>query len=300
MPRQHPPGGDKPIVKRLITCDCLGSQQIDAQTLSEATGLVVDPPCRALCTDDIDAAASAIASGEAMIACQQEARAFGDLAEELGAPAPPLVDLRDRAGWTDDTAPLGSKMAALVAEALLAQPPVKTVDVASEGRCIILGPADVAGQAAEDLKEVLGVMLILPEGSAIPQDRDLDVVTGRLRRATGALGGFELRVDNVRQVIPGGRGDFGLSEPRDGARSECDILLDLSGGPALFPAPDKREGYLRADPAHPPSVAAAVLAASQLVGTFEKPLYVRVEPALCAHSRAEQTGCTRCLDLCPT
>ncbi|MEL6587609.1 MAG: 4Fe-4S binding protein, partial [Pseudomonadota bacterium] len=65
-------------------------------------------------------------------------------------------------------------------------------------------------------------------------------------------------------------------------------------------APDKREGYLRADPGHPPSVAAAILAASHMTRTFEKPLYVRAEPLLCAHSRAEQTGCTRCLDLCPT
>ncbi|MEM7711121.1 MAG: 4Fe-4S binding protein, partial [Pseudomonadota bacterium] len=29
-------------------------------------------------------------------------------------------------------------------------------------------------------------------------------------------------------------------------------------------------------------------------------LHVRTEPSLCAHSRAEQTGCTACLDLCPT
>ncbi len=47
-------------------------------------------------------------------------------------------------------------------------------------------------------------------------------------------------------------------------------------------------------------MAAAVLAASHLTGTFEQPLYVRTEPLLCAHSRAGQTGCTNCLDLCPT
>lgn len=76
--------------------------------------------------------------------------------------------------------------------------------------------------------------------------------------------------------------------------------LDLRGETPLFPAHEKREGYLRADPGHPPAVAAAVLAASHLTGTFEQPLYVRTEPLLCAHSRAGQTGCTACLDLCPT
>ena len=40
--------------------------------------------------------------------------------------------------------------------------------------------------------------------------------------------------------------------------------------------------------------------AIQLQGTFEKPLYVRLDEPLCAHSRAQKTGCTRCLDLCPT
>jgi ferredoxin len=87
---------------------------------------------------------------------------------------------------------------------------------------------------------------------------------------------------------------------RDGARTQCDIVLDLRGTTPLFPAPDKREGYLRADPGHPPAIAAAVMAASHMIGTFEQPLFVATEPLLCAHSRAGQTGCTRCLDLCPT
>jgi ferredoxin len=42
------------------------------------------------------------------------------------------------------------------------------------------------------------------------------------------------------------------------------------------------------------------LQASQLVGTFEKPLYVRLEPSLCAHSRAEKPACSNCLNACPT
>lgn len=40
--------------------------------------------------------------------------------------------------------------------------------------------------------------------------------------------------------------------------------------------------------------------AVQLVGTFEKPLYVRLEESLCAHARAGQVGCSNCLDICPT
>src|SRR5919206_204287 len=44
----------------------------------------------------------------------------------------------------------------------------------------------------------------------------------------------------------------------------------------------------------------AIAEAGSLVGTFDKPRFVNVEPSLCAHSRSSITGCTRCLDLCPT
>ena len=36
-----------------------------------------------------------------------------------------------------------------------------------------------------------------------------------------------------------------------------------------------------------------------MVGEFEKPRYVDFKADLCAHSRSQKTGCTRCLDVCP-
>jgi ferredoxin len=35
-------------------------------------------------------------------------------------------------------------------------------------------------------------------------------------------------------------------------------------------------------------------------GEFEKPKYFNFKPELCAHSRSSLTGCTRCIDACPT
>ena len=288
------------MAKTLITCDCLGTQTIDAKALSQSTGFDVRPPCSALCTTQLDQAAAALTDDDPIFCCTQEARVFEALAEDLARPAPATLDLRDRAGWTDDEGSALPKMSALMAEALLPAGPDKTVDVVSEGLCLILGPADVALDAAEALKDHLGVTVLLDAAGDIPDTRDFDVIVGRLRRASGALGQFSVVIDGLQQIEPGGRGAFTLSEPRDGGQSDCDILLDLRGEQPLFPAHDKREGYLRADPTHAPSVAQAVMQASHLTGTFEKPLYVRVEPLLCAHSRAEQTGCTRCLDLCPT
>jgi len=287
------------VVKSLITCDCLGSQTIDAAGLSEATGLDVRPPCSALCTTQLHTARAALEEGDAVICCAQEARVFEELAESLDRPAPATLDLRDRAGWGADDTPKLPKMNALIAQAMLPEAPQKTVDVISEGLCLILGPAEVALQAADQLKDHLGVTVLI-DGGEVPDTRAFDVVRGRLRRATGSFGAFEVEIDALQQIEPGGRGAFGMTEPRDGALSQCDIILDLRGQPPLFPAPEKRDGYLRADPKHAPSVAAAVMAASHMTGTFEKTLHVQTTPLLCAHSRAEQTGCTRCLDLCPT
>jgi len=38
----------------------------------------------------------------------------------------------------------------------------------------------------------------------------------------------------------------------------------------------------------------------ELKGEFEKPKYFAFDPELCAHGRSGLTGCTRCLDACPT
>ena len=289
------------MAKTLILCDCLGSQELDRDKIEAAAGVACSRIHSSLCTAEAGDAAEAISRGFAIIACQQERARFEEIAEDIGTPPPGFVDLRDRAGWSDEAPEAGPKQAALVAEALLPTPRTRAVDVTSEGRCLVLGRSAVALPAAERLSGPLAVTaLVSDELEDLPLDRGFEVIAGQLKTASGALGGFRLHIDALRQIEPGGRGGFALSAPRDGAETECDVVLDLSGNPPLFPAPGKREGYLRADPGDPNAVAAAVFEAGQTVGTFEKPLYVRLEESLCAHSRAGKTGCTKCLDACPT
>ena len=285
------------MAKKLVLCDCLGSQSIDASALSDGCGLTCSKVYTSLCMDQADQAAREIAQGDVIIACQQERARFEELAAELDQDVPGFVDLRDRAGWGEGDA--GPKMAALAAEAALPLAMGKSVDVVSEGTCLIIG-GDAALSAAADLCDALAVTVLLDAADLIPADRRFDCVVGGIRSAAGAFGGFEVKFSDLQEVAPGGRGAFSLTDPLRTATSACDIILDLSGGTPMFPAPEKREGYLRADPTHPPSVAKAVLTASQMVGTFEKPLYVRLEPSLCAHSRAEQSACSNCLNVCPT
>ncbi len=286
--------------KQLILCNCSDSQQIDRDALETATGMACSKLHTGLCTHQLADAHAAIASEDAIICCGQETRVFQELADELAVPEPAFVDLRDRAGWSADEASKLPKMAALLAEATLPDPGEKTVDVVSEGLCLILGASDVALPAAEKLCELLSVTVLLTDATDPPATRAFDVISGRLKHAKGALGQFELTIDALRQVDPAGRGALDWTEARDGGQTGCDIILDLTGDTPLFPAPEKREGYLRADPRSLPAVADAIQTTSQLIGTFEKPLYVALEPLICAHSRAEQAGCDRCLSVCPT
>ncbi|GAB2184345.1 4Fe-4S binding protein [Roseibium sp. LAB1] len=287
---------------RLLLCDCLKTQAIDAGLIEQATGLSCSKIHTQLCRGEAAQAAEAIQAGNVIIACQQERQAFEDLAADLEADDPLFVDLRDRAGWTADTRTTTPKMAALIADAVLPSSGAKVVDVTSEGTCLILGDAEAALAAADHLCELLSVTVILDPADELPlaDDRRFDIVRGRVTTATGALGHFKIGFEALQERIPGGRGAFNWTDPKSGARTECDIVLDLRRTQPLFPAPEKREGYLRVDPGNAAGLTKALLDASQLVGTFEKPLYIRLDEQLCAHSRARKTGCTRCLDLCPT
>ncbi|MDH3665531.1 MAG: 4Fe-4S binding protein [Paracoccaceae bacterium] len=287
---------------RLLLCDCTGTMRPDAEAIAKGCGLACDQVHSHLCRTQAAVAVSALqGDGEVIIACGQEAPAFLDLAEELGA-ADRLtcVDIRDRAGWSDDDA--SPKMAALIADARVGPAPVPMMDVESEGLCLVYGAGELALAAAARLAPALSVTCMVTDLDQIDAgtDADMDVVTGRITQATGALGKFALQIDGFAELAPAGRGSRDFSDRQDGAKSDCDIIVDLSGGQPLFPAHHKRDGYLRADPGDPLAVERALFDAAQLVGTFEKPLHIRFDESLCAHSRASRQGCNRCLDVCPT
>ncbi len=288
------------MATKIILCDCEASQPVDAERIGSACDIACSRTHTALCTRELGVVAE-ILKGEdpVLIACGQEQDVFRDLAEDLQVESPAFVDLRDRAGWSEQAGEATPKMAALAAEALVPLPITPSVDVISQGTCCIVGPAETAYDLADRLSATLAVTVVTSEDIP-PPSRAFDVVRGQVKRVSGALGGFSVQIDQLQQIEPGGRGAFSWTAPRDGATSACDVLIDLSGETALVQAPTKREGYLRADPRDPLAVARLAFDAAQLVGTFEKPLYVRLEETLCAHSRAEQVACTNCLDICPT
>ena len=288
----------------LLLCDCEGTMTIDGDRLRPGCDVHTN-----LCRRESGVVADALSGGgRTIVACAQEAATFEDIrddvAEAAGGAAGDLrcVDIRDRAGWSDDGPSAAPKMAALLAEAALVAPSTPLLGVASGGVCLVYGHGAQALEAANRLADTLSVTCMLAEiGDAAPPRRNaFPIVSGRISGATGRVGAFEIRVDGYAPLEPGGRGDIRFGDARNGARSQCDVILDLSGGAPLFPAHEKRDGYLRPDPGDPLAVERALFDAAQLVGEFDKPLYIRFEESLCAHSRARKPGCDRCLNVCPT
>ena len=243
-------------------------------------------------------------AGAVTIGCTQQARLFGEVAEDLGFTGElAFANIRETAGWSDAAAGAGPKAAALIAMA--AEPPAaapKVATLSSEGVVLIYGRDDTAIEAGRRLADTLDITVLLSRPEDVVPHRvwDFPVLQGTIRNASGYLGAFELVVDGLAAPLPSSRAALHFGPPRDGAVSRADIILDLSGGTALFPAHELRPGYVRADPGDRAAVAEALWKAADLVGEFDKPRFIDFSPELCAHSRSRITGCTRCLEVCPT
>ncbi|TVR07513.1 MAG: 4Fe-4S dicluster domain-containing protein [Salinarimonadaceae bacterium] len=294
--------------RQILTCTCEGTAHVDADALSRAGCGRIEETAHQLCRAQLDRFRAALAQGAPItLGCVQEQPLFEEVAEDFAAehgsaPEIAFVNLRETAGWTRDAKASGPKLAALVAAAAEEGSGVEIVSLESAGVALVLGADDVAIEAATQLSENLDVTVLLAPGAQAtpPRRTAFPILQGRIRRAIGHLGVFELTVDSYAAPSPSSRTRFVFDDPRDGAVSRCDLVVDLTGGTPLFPADDLRPGYFRADPRDPAAVARLIARAGQMVGTFDKPRYIDFSAELCAHSRNQKTGCTRCLDLCPT
>ncbi|MDX1594558.1 MAG: 4Fe-4S binding protein, partial [Gammaproteobacteria bacterium] len=110
---------------------------------------------------------------------------------------------------------------------------------------------------------------------------------GELDGVTGHLGRYEVTV----------RAGEVAGNPRSIDRQRFfDVVFDLTARPALA-AERRPPGYFA--PADANELADAIDEARGLVGEFEKPVYIRYAPDLCARGASGLTGCTRCAQVCP-
>ena len=297
--------------KRVLVCDCEATMPLEAGRLAAA--------CRAagaegelelntqLCRAQLGNFQRAI-QGDApvLVACTQEAPLFAEVAqEEAREDAAPralgFTNIRERAGWSAEAEAATPKIAALLAEAALEIEPSPAMTLTSEGVCLVYGSDERALEAGRQLASRLEVTVLLSGPGEIlpPRVMDVPVFRGTVAQAKGHLGAFGITVKGYAPASPSARGALAFEAPRDNAFSECDLILDLSGRTPLFPAHEKRDGYVYVDPGDPVAVQKAIYALADMVGEFEKPRYIHFDAGLCAHARSRKTGCTRCLEVCP-
>lgn len=289
---------------KFALCDCEHSMTLDADAIARALGLAEVPATNTqLCRAQLENFKAMAEGGVPFVtSCTQEAPLFSEVLEELqGAPDVAFTNIRERAGWSEEGGKATAKIAALLAEAALDSPDVPTVTMKSEGTCLVYGSDEAAIEAARQLASRLDVTVLLtkPDGVLPPRIMDVPIFQGTVVAAQGHLGAFEIVVNGYAPLEVSSRAALGFEDARDNASSTCDLILDLTGGSPLFPAPEKRDGYFNPDPGNPADVQRALFDLCDLVGEFEKPRYVSYAADICAHSRSRVTGCTRCLDVCP-
>lgn len=185
-----------------------------------------------------------------------------------------------------------------------------SVGYVSEGHALILGNERAARRAARELQNrglaSLTLAFTEPVDDAVDptaDGSDGDTLLADTRHLTcQAL----TREQAASLRIEGYLGRFSVTlareEPLNLARAladreHFDLVLDLGERPVLaleLPPP----GYVATRWAEPDR-ASRLEAFADLVGEFDKPRYFQINHDLCAHAASGNTGCTRCLEVCP-
>jgi ferredoxin len=176
---------------------------------------------------------------------------------------------------------VSARAAAQAAVEGLAVKPTGRVEYRSQGRLAVIGGQE-ALEFATRITDPLKAQVILLQGEEEPGP-PLVSVAGRTIRLEGYLGAFRIFLGEE------GKPNYEFVD--------ADLVLDLSSKP-LLSMPLTPPGYLQA-PTDEISMVTALEQLMDLVGTFEKPRYFNYDASICAHARAGQQACTRCIDTCP-
>ncbi len=180
----------------LHLCSCNGTMALDPEALARALELSGVPAVKSMLCQKELAAFAGSATGEVVVACTQEAKLLGDVAEEGGrAQTIRFVNIRETGGWSAEGRAATPKIAALLAMAGLPEPePVPRVAYRSEGQLLIVGPADAALHWAQALSAQHAVTVLATgraTGAELPAERGYPVYSGKLTTLAGWLGAFE-------------------------------------------------------------------------------------------------------------
>ncbi|BAU48887.1 4Fe-4S ferredoxin [Sulfurifustis variabilis] len=185
-----------------------------------------------------------------------------------------------------------ARAAALEAAARTEARATSLVAYASKGALVILGPGREALAAAERLAPALECTVVVTDDAQGNGPEGVTVVREKPLQVSGHLGQF-----NVIVAARPPLGGENLLRKLGGPRTHFDLVLDLCR-PAHIGAPLPPFGYYA--PSEPEALERALAELPEMVGEFEKAKFFQYDPSICAHGRSGLSGCTRCIDACPT
>ncbi|MBY8306451.1 4Fe-4S binding protein [Vibrio fluvialis] len=161
-----------------------------------------------------------------------------------------------------------------------------TVSYESGGHTLILGPTSLIERTALQLSQMASVTLLSIDGEQGTHDKLYFADTVEI---SGFLGAFKVTVENH---------GLNINLANAAIDHDCfDIVLDTSLNGVMneeVPVP----GYFPVGRGFP-KLSDALEEIPELMGTFDKPKYFRLDTDLCAHSSRGVKGCERCVDACP-
>ena len=174
-----------------------------------------------------------------------------------------------------------------------------TVTYSTYGHLLILGSEDMIRLAAEQLENMASVTLLVTEAisnhseahlnNALAAAVELPLYKTKLHSIKGFLGQFQVAIEQDDQIE-----DFAKIAQN---RVHFDLILNL-GKESQFAAELAPTGYFHVAP-NSDQLSTVITELPNYIGEFDKPRYFQINNDICAHSSRGQTGCTRCLDICP-
>lgn len=147
--------------RQLRLCDCNRSFAVDEKALAAGSTVPLKVH-HELCRREIGEFESALACGDVLVGCTQEAALFAEVAAERPMARIDFFNLRENAGWSAEGRGATPKMAALIAAAMLPEPePVAGVTLAAGNQLLIVGEAGAALGWAERLAARFDVSVLL-------------------------------------------------------------------------------------------------------------------------------------------
>ncbi len=297
---------------KVLICDCENTMNIDGEKLAKACGTSSCKVYSNLCNQEINIVGEALKESQEKqinlsIACTQETKTFQSYAEEKKFTQPKTFNIREFSGWSKEGQISTPKMSALIKHAQEINYPTPSLNLISHGRCLVYfelknneTELEEVKNYCEKLSSHLGVTLLISNYTPTGFEKNISyqLCRGKIISTDGHFSNFKLTIDGFSEFKPSSKSNFEFADDSDGVETDCDIIINFTNQ-KLINSEHRRDGYFKTKINNPKELLDIYANVIEMIGEFEKPLYVKYDENLCAHSRNQISGCSNCLDICP-